>query len=131
MIHRAVFGSVERFFAMFAEHCQGRWPFWVSPRQILIIPISEKHHDYAQNCLNKLKFENNLKLNIEIDLSSKKMERKIRDGQLIHFNYIIVVGNKEIEHDSINVRSYDGKILGEMKIIDFVNICKNRIENLD
>ncbi len=105
MIHRAILGSFERFIAILAEHVQGKWPFWLSPRQIALVPISSDNFEYAQRLHENLKSAG---YHVELDLSDKHFKTKIRDAEQVSFNHILVVGNKEQESDGVNLRA-DGK----------------------
>jgi threonyl-tRNA synthetase len=112
IIHRAVMGSIERMFAMLCEHYAGKWPFWLSPRQIAICTVSEKHVEYAKDLLNQLKKD----FNVELFMDDQKLPNKIRLAQMAQFNYILVVGNNEMEEKTISVRQRDGTQLGSMKL---------------
>jgi threonyl-tRNA synthetase len=101
MVHRALFGSVERFFGVLIEHYAGAFPFWLAPVQVGLVPISEKHHDYAQSVKQRLEAAG---LRVELDLSNQKMNAKIRDFGLQKVPFILVVGDKESATDSVSVR---------------------------
>ena len=101
MIHRAILGSFERFIAILSEHVQGKWPFWLSPRQIAIVPISSDNFGYAQELYDNLKFD----YHVEIDLTGKHFKNKIRDAEQLNFNHILVVGKKEQQADGVNLRT--------------------------
>jgi threonyl-tRNA synthetase len=104
VIHRAIIGSFERFLGILTEHFGGKWPFWISPRQILIVPVMPAVNDYAQELQQILKGD---KLNVDIDISGNTMQKKIRTGQLAQYNFIFVVGASERESRSVNVRNRD------------------------
>lgn len=104
MIHRAIFGSLERCIAILCEHYGGKWPFWMSPRQAIVIPISEKFLDYADKVYNRLWVEG---YHVEIDRSSNGINKKVRTAQLDQHNYILVVGEKEAASGTITVRERD------------------------
>jgi len=109
IIHRAILGSIERMFAILCEHYGGKWPFWLSPRQICIIPVNPKYNDFA----NKIaKNYHDKHFCVEIDTSSDKLNKKIRNAQIEQFNFIFVVGEKEQSTNTVNVRTRNGKILG-------------------
>jgi len=110
IIHRAVMGSIERMFAMLCEHYAGKWPFWLSPRQIAICSVSEKHIDYAKDICNTLKRD----FNTELFVEDQKLPNKVRLAQAAQFNYILVVGNNEMEQKTVSVRQRDGTQLGNM-----------------
>ena len=101
MVHRALFGSVERFFGVLIEHYAGAFPFWLAPVQVGLVPISEKHHDYAKSVQQRLEAAG---LRVEADLSNQKMNAKIRDFGLQKIPFILILGDKEAASDSVSVR---------------------------
>jgi threonyl-tRNA synthetase len=101
MVHRALFGSIERFFGVLIEHYAGAFPFWLAPVQVGLVPISEKHSDYAQSVKNRLEAAG---LRVELDLSNQKMNAKIRDFGMQKVPFILVMGDKESATDSVSVR---------------------------
>ena len=113
MIHRAPFGSMERFVAVLIEHCGGNFPIWLTPEQVIILPISEKFHDYANKVMQLLK---NYDICGRIDKRSEKTGRKIRDAEVSKIPYMVIVGEKEQEEENISVRKHGGEDLGKMKI---------------
>lgn len=121
MLHRVVFGSVERFLGILIEHYAGAFPFWLAPVQIKIIPVSDKHADYAKELQQKF-FNANLKT--EIDFRDEKLGRKIRDAQLQKIPYMLVIGDKELENNSVAVRERSKGDLGSMSFDDFMNLLK-------
>ena len=127
MIHRAPFGSMERFISVLLEHCAGNFPLWLTPDQVIILPISEKFHDYAQKVLNIL---NNYDIRGLIDERAEKAGRKIRDAEVSKTPYIIIVGEREENEESITIRKHGGQDLGSMKVNDFVQIINTEINNL-
>ena len=127
MIHRAPFGSMERFVSVLLEHCAGNFPLWLTPNQVIILPISEKFHDYAQKVLNIL---NNYDIRGLIDERAEKAGRKIRDAEVSKTPYIIIVGEKEEKEESITIRKHGGQDLGSMNINDFIQIINTEINNL-
>ncbi|KAI1338090.1 threonyl-tRNA synthetase [Xylariaceae sp. FL0016] len=104
MIHRAMAGSIERFTAILVEHFAGKWPFWLSPRQILVIPVGVGFMPYAEEVAAIFKKE---KMYVDVDLSGNTLQKKIRTGQLAQYNFIFVVGNDEVEGRQVNVRYRD------------------------
>ncbi|KAL8854059.1 MAG: hypothetical protein Q9221_001182 [Calogaya cf. arnoldii] len=104
MVHRAIVGSFERFMAILTEHFAGKWPFWISPRQILVIPVMPAVNDYAEEVQRLLKAQ---KMYVDIDLGGNTMNKKIRTGQLQQYNFIFVVGAQEQESRSVNIRNRD------------------------
>lgn len=124
IIHRALSGSFERFFAFLIEHHGGDFPLWISPEQVRIIPISENHSEYAQNLHELLKARN---IRVEIDDRSKSMQARIRDAEKMKIPYVAVVGDKEIETETVSVRSRLNKELGLMKNEEFVEYLREEI----
>lgn len=104
MIHRAIIGSFERFLGILIEHFGGKWPFWISPRQILIVPVMPAVNDYVEELQGILQDD---KLVVDIDVSGNTMQKKIRNGQLAQYNFIFVVGAQEKESRSVNIRNRD------------------------
>ena len=127
MIHRAPFGSMERFVAVLLEHCGGNFPLWLAPDQFIIIPISEKYHDYAEKVSQFLK-----KYDIcgPIDYRAETTGRKIRDAEVSKSPYIIVVGEREENEEKISVRKHGGEDLGSIKVEEFVNLITTEINKL-
>ncbi|KAL8745357.1 MAG: hypothetical protein Q9190_002518 [Brigantiaea leucoxantha] len=104
MVHRAIIGSFERFMAILTEHFAGKWPFWLSPRQVLVIPVSPAVNDYVEEVQRLLKAQ---KMHVDVDISGNTMQKKIRTGQLQQYNFIFVVGAQEKESQSVNIRNRD------------------------
>ena len=127
MIHRAPFGSMERFVAVLIEHCGGNFPIWLSPEQYIILPISEKYHDYAEKVSKLLK---NYDICGPIDKRAETTGRKIRDAEVSKVPYIIIVGEEEVKKEIITVRKHGGTDLGSMKIDMFIELIKKEIDNL-
>jgi len=111
MIHRAPFGSLERFIAVLIEHCAGNFPLWLAPEQFIILPVSEKYEEYAKKLLESL---NNTDIRGLIDLRDEKVGRKIRDAEIKKIPYMIIVGEKEVETDTLSVRKHGQGDLGIM-----------------
>jgi len=124
VIHRALLGSFERFFAFLIEHHGGDFPLWLAPEQVLIVPISEKHIEYAQKVNQILK---DADIRVDIDKRDKSMQAKIRDAEKMKIPYIVVVGDKEIETETVSVRSRLNKELGLMKNQEFIDYLKEEI----
>lgn len=125
MIHRAPFGSLERFVALLIEHTAGKFPLWLTPDQVVILPVSEKYHDYAKKVLN---FLNNYDIRTLIDERNEKVGKKIRDNELKRIPYLLIVGEKEAVNDTVSVRKQGQGDQGVMKLEDFVVNLKNEIE---
>ena len=104
MIHRAIYGSFERFFAILTEHFAGKWPFWISPRQILIVPVMPSANDYVVELQGLFREQG---MHVDIDISGNTMQKKIRTGQLSQYNFIFVVGAQEKESRTVNIRNRD------------------------
>lgn len=116
MIHRAPFGSLERFVAVLIEHCAGNFPLWLSPDQFIILPISEKFEEYAKNLSDELK---NSDIRGLIDFRDEKIGRKIRDAEIKKIPYMLIVGEKEAAEGTISVRKHGIGDLGSLTIEDF------------
>jgi threonyl-tRNA synthetase len=121
IIHRAILGSVERFVSVLTEQCAGKWPFWLSPRQAIVVPISPNFNDYASSVQQRLHSEGYF---VDADLSSKSFNKKVREGQLAQYNFILVIGEGEQNSDSVNVRTRDNQVHGMKKISDLLNEWK-------
>lgn len=116
MIHRAPFGSMERFVAVLIEHTAGKFPLWLTPDQVIVLPISEKYHDYAEKVL---KFLNNCDIRTLIDSRNEKIGKKIRDNELKRIPYLLVVGEKEAAEGTVAVRRQGEGDKGTMKLEEF------------
>jgi threonyl-tRNA synthetase len=125
MIHRAIMGSLERFFGTLVEHYAGAFPLWLSPEQARVIPVSEKFSDYAREVTGKLKAAG---LRVHLDDRNEKVGYKIREGQVQKIPYMIVVGGREEESGAISVRNRFEGDLGTMEIADFVDTVKSHID---
>ncbi len=124
MIHRAPFGSMERFVAVLLEHCGGNFPLWLTPEQICILPISDKYVDYSKEILNLLKISD---IRAEIDDRNEKTGRKIRDAEVRKIPYMIIVGEREKLEKNVSVRKHGGEDLGSMSLIDFTKLIQKEI----
>ena len=125
MIHRVIFGSIERFIGILTEHFAGRFPMWLAPVQVKVMPIAEKFHPYAESIVEKFK---NAGLRVEYDDRNEKIGYKIRQAQLEKTPYMLVVGEKEAEAGNISVRSGKDGELGTFEIDDFIAMIKEKIE---
>ncbi len=125
MLHRAIFGSMERFVAVLIEHTAGKFPLWLTPQQVVLLPISEKYNDYAKKVLDLLK---NYDIRGQIDERNEKIGRKIRDNELKRIPYLLVLGEKEAETGMLAVRKQGQGDLGEMSIEDFAAVINNEIK---
>lgn len=124
MIHRVVFGSIERFIGILTEHFAGNFPTWLTPVQAAVLPISEKYHDYAEKVIEKLK-ENGIR--VQADFRAEKIGYKIREARLQRIPYLLVVGEKEAESGEVTIKSR-GEDLGSKKIDEFVKDIKEEVE---
>ncbi|KAG5644667.1 hypothetical protein DXG03_007966 [Asterophora parasitica] len=104
IIHRAILGSLERFIAIITEHFGGKWPFWISPRQVLVIPVANPYKEYASEIASRL---NELGLYADVDNGENTLQKKIRNGEIAQYNFILVVGQEELDARSVNVRNRD------------------------
>ncbi len=124
MIHRAPFGSMERFVAVLIEHTAGKFPLWLTPEQVIILPISEKYNDYAQKVSNQL---NNSDIRAGIDDRNEKIGRKIRDNEMKHIPFLLIVGEKELESNTVSVRRQGEGDQGSMSVDAFSAYVINQI----
>jgi threonyl-tRNA synthetase len=125
MIHRTIFGSLERFVAVLIENTAGKFPLWLAPDKAVILPISEKFNDYAGKVLEIL---NNSDICTLIDDRSEKIGKKIRDNELKRIPYLLIIGEKEVENKTIAVRKQGEGDKGSMKIDDFVSFINTEIK---
>lgn len=125
MIHRAPFGSMERFVAVLIEHTAGKFPLWLTPEQVVVLPISEKFNDYARKVSDELNFSD---IRAVVDDRNEKIGRKIRDNELKRVPYLLVVGEKEEETGSVAVRRQGEGDKGTMTIMDFAGFLKDEIK---
>jgi threonyl-tRNA synthetase len=122
IIHRAVLGSVERMFAVLTEHTGGKWPFWLSPRQVMMVPVDPREHlDYCLDVQKRLQAEGFI---CDVDESGNTLKKKIREAQLGQYNYIFVCGFKEVEEGSVNVRTRDNVVHGTKPLEEVIGDLK-------
>jgi len=126
MIHRAPFGSLERFIAVLIEHCGGNFPLWLTPDQVAVLPISEKYNDYAKKVLELL---NNSDIRGLVDDRNEKIGKKIRDNEIKKIPYMIIVGEKEEAEGKVAVREHGKGDIGVMAIDEFAKLINTTIEN--
>ncbi|SOD13196.1 threonine--tRNA ligase [Pedobacter xixiisoli] len=124
MIHRAPFGSLERFVAVLIEHCGGNFPLWLSPEQYIILPISEKYEEYAKKVSEEL---NNSDIRGLIDFRDEKIGRKIRDAEVKKLPYMLIIGEKEMEEGKVSVRKHGEGDLGSMTLAEFSELINKEI----
>lgn len=125
MIHRAPFGSMERFVAVLIEHCGGKFPLWLTTEQVAILPISEKHNDYAKKVLNSL---NNSDIRGFVDDRNEKVGKKIRDNELNKIPFMLIVGAEEEANNTVAVRKQGDGDTGTMSLSDFVSFINDEID---
>ena len=125
MIHRACFGSMERFIGILTEHYAGAFPTWMAPVQVKILPISEKHVEYAKELAKQMHHDY---VRVEVDDRSEKIGYKIRQAQMAKVPYMLVVGDKEVEEGTVNVRKHGGDELGSVPFDEFFNSIKIEIK---
>jgi threonyl-tRNA synthetase len=125
MIHRAPFGSMERFVAVLIEHCAGNFPLWLTPDQVAILPISEKYNESCKNILNSL---NNYDIRGFVDDRNEKVGRKIRDAEVKKVPYMLIIGEKEVESGVLSVRKHGEGDIGEFTEKAFADLVNNEIE---
>ena len=127
MIHRAPFGSMERFVAVLIEHTGGKFPLWLTPDQVAILPISEKFNDYAEKVKQYLDMND---IRAIVDDRNEKIGRKIRDNEMKRIPYMLVVGEKEAENGEVAVRKQGEGDKGTMKFEEFANILTQEVQNM-
>ena len=126
MVHRAILGSVERSFAILLEHYKGKWPFWLSPRQAIVIPVNATCMEYAQK-VKQLLWDNYFQ--VDVDDSGRTLNKMVREAQLAQYNYILVVGNKEVENNQVAIRSRSNEMVGVKTLDECVAMFKDLEEN--
>ena len=126
MVHRAIFGSFDRFIGILTEHFAGAFPVWLAPVQIKILPIADKHKEYSKQLLNKLEEQG---LRVELDDREEKIGYKIREAQLQKIPYMLIIGDKEVEANAVGVRSRKDGDIGQMPVEEFINKIQEEIKN--
>ena len=126
MSHRALMGSMERFFGILVEHFAGKFPLWLAPVQVKVLPISEKFEDYALKVTKEL---SDAGIRAEYDERNEKIGKKIRDAQMERVNYMVIVGEKEADSGKISVRDRDGNERSDVELADFLGELKEEIES--
>jgi threonyl-tRNA synthetase len=127
MIHRAPFGSMERFVAVLIEHTAGKFPLWLTPDQVVVLPISEKFNDYAYEVAKTL---NAVDVRVQVDDRNEKIGRKIRDNELKRIPYMLIVGEKEAENGEVAVRRQGEGDKGSMKVAEFAKLVNDEVDAL-
>ena len=126
MVHRALFGSLERFFGILIEHFAGAFPAWLAPEQVRLIPITERQHEY---CLNAAKELRKAGFRVECDIRKESMGAKIKDARNMRIPFMAVVGDKEMQNNTFSIRSRREDQIGEMDLATFVKKLQNDVEN--
>ena len=126
MIHRAPFGSLERFIAILLEHTGGKLPLWLVPNQLIILTLSEKYEKYAEKVLNEMKIN---EIRALIDNRNETIGKKIRDAQSKKYPYMLIIGEKEMKDDVVSVRHISGGDLGSLTIETFIQKLSTEIKN--
>ena len=127
MIHRAPFGSMERFVAILIEHCAGQFPLWLSPEQVRILPVSEKYNDYAKKVANTLEISD---IRALVDDTNEKVGKKIREAELAKVTYMLVVGETEMLANSVSARKKGEGDLGVFSVEDFATMVNDEVANM-
>ena len=127
MIHRAPFGSMERFVAVLIEHTGGKFPLWLTPDQVVVLPISEKYCDYAYQVAKELELAD---IRVSVDDRNEKIGRKIRDNELKRIPYMVIVGEKEAENGEVSVRRQGAGDLGAMSVQQFADLINNEVAEM-
>jgi len=128
MIHRAIFGSFDRFIGIITEHYAGAFPLWLSPVQVRILPIADAHHEYAKEVLNKFEEAG---IRVELDDRQEKIGYKIREAQLQKIPYMIILGDKEVEANAVGVRSRKAGDIGQMGVEEFIAKLKEEVAKFE
>jgi threonyl-tRNA synthetase len=124
VLHRVVYGALERFIAILIEHLKGKFPTWLAPVQVRVLPISDKANAYSEEVFKQLKAQH---IRVELDSSNKTIQYKIRDGQTQQIPYMVILGEKELEAKTISVRSRSGKQKMGMPLPEFLAALKDEI----
>jgi threonyl-tRNA synthetase len=125
MVHRALLGSLERFFGVLIEHYAGAFPVWIAPEQVAVIPVAASFDDYAKKIEDELKARN---LHVTAELGDERMNAKIRNCQNRKIPYMLVVGQKEADEGTVSIRLRDGRQLPAMKVADFADYAVRKVE---
>ena len=125
MVHRALFGSFDRFIGIITEHFAGAFPTWLAPVQVRILPIADSHKEYAEKLKEKLE---EYDIRVELDEREEKIGYKIREAQLQKIPYMLIVGDKEVEANAVGVRSRKDGDIGAMSVEDFINKIEEEIK---
>lgn len=125
MVHRTIFGSIERFIGILTEHFAGAFPLWISPVQVKILPLAEKHHDYAKKIYDSFREK---VIRVDVDYRNEKIGYKIREAQMQKIPYMIIIGDKEVESNQLSLRSRSEGDLGTIAVDDFIDRALKEIK---
>ncbi len=125
MIHRAIFGSLERFFGILIENFAGKFPLWLSPLQIRVITVADRHAEYAHKLQKQIEAAGFI---CDVDDTSESVNKKVRTAQMLQVNYMLMTGDKEIENNSATLRTRDGVVHGEVELSSFLNTLKQELQ---
>jgi len=125
IIHRALLGSLERFIGILVEHYAGKFPLWLNPNQVVVLPIADRHVEYCEQVAAQMREAG---LRVDINVSAETTNKKIREAQLQQYNYILVVGDNEVKNKTVNVRTRDEKVHGEKNVGALVKELLNEVE---
>ncbi len=126
MLHRAIYGSVERFFGILVEHYAGRFPLWLSPVQLRFLPVADRHHEKAMEWRKRCK---QLGLRADVDSSSESINKKVRNAQVQQVNYIVVIGDREVEEPVLSVRTRDTKVHPGVELEPFLTLLQKEAQD--
>jgi threonyl-tRNA synthetase len=125
VVHRVIYGSLERFMGILIEHYGGAMPLWLAPVQTVVIPIADRHEEYAQGIVDTLRAAD---LRVDFDTRSETLQAKVRDAELQKIPYIVIVGDKEIETETVSVRARTTKEVGLMKEEEFLRKLEREVQ---
>ncbi|KAF0853135.1 mitochondrial threonyl-tRNA synthetase (ThrRS) [Andalucia godoyi] len=132
MVHRAILGSFERLLGVLTEHLGGKWPLWMSPRQVVVLPISQQYESYARDVAKTLMNDSGDKIRwVEVDARDETLNKRVRDAQTSQTNYILVVGAQELEHKSVHVRHRARGVLGSLPLPTALSVITSEIDSFD
>jgi threonyl-tRNA synthetase len=126
MLHRALFGSVERFMGILIEHFAGRLPFWLSPSQVRVITVADRHAPYAHEVARKITEAGFI---CDVDDATESVNKKVRNAQLMQYNYMLTVGDQEMEKGDVSLRTRDNVVHGSISIDAFLEAIKKESES--
>ena len=124
IVHRAMLGSVERMFAVLCEHWGGKWPLWISPRQVMLIPVHAQFNDYCEEVRQMLRDEG---FYADVDASKATFQKKVRNAQIAQYNFQLVVGEAEVNNRSVNIRTRENQVEGEKKVEEMIAMLKQLV----